>query len=197
MFESRDLPPYPPLRNAWEFPPPPVSRGWLWGAIAATTVSAVLGIGLLAIAIVVGNKDFPSMIQDERLLSVITRECHLMTSTVESMPVTGRPREQAEIITDQNQAVEKMLDAIRAVDGDVRSADRPTNDWLDDWERLIGARERFAAQIVTGAQPDLDIPRDSSGNDIYLRMDDVWLDGRGCEVPEALLNPYPENTSTI
>ena len=165
--------------------------------IAAVVLSVVVTAGLGIGAYVISTKDFPSIIQDGRLVDVIKRECDIMTSTVDSMPLTGSPTQQLKILADQNRAVTKMLGAIRAVDPDVRRADPPTNDWLADWDRLIQAREAFAELVERGFEPRLRIPRDASGDRIQLRMNDVWLDASACKVPSRLLNPYREDVSDI
>lgn len=194
-MDDRRLPAYPPERNAWEYPPPPISRRWIWAPIIAVVVAAVLGAGLIVSGVLIGGKDFPSMIQDDEILSVISRECDIMTETVESMPITGTPVDQARAVQDQDKAIANMLAEIRSVDEDVRASDPPTNDWLDDWDTLIAAREAYAEQLRGGYEADLHIPRDANGDYIYERMDAVWFDDKACEVPEALLNPYPEDIS--
>ena len=150
---------------------------------------------LVVSGIVIGGKDFPGMIQDDKILSVISRECDIMTESVKSMPIAGTPAEQADTVQDQDKAISNMLAAIREVDEDVRKADPPTNDWLDDWEALIAAREAFAEHLRDGYDVDLRIPRDEHGDRIYKRMNEVWFTGTACEVPEELLNPYPEDIS--
>ena len=116
-----------------------------------------------------------------------------MTATVESMPVSGSPREQAAILADQDQAVEQMVQAIRLVDPDVRAADKPTDQWLHDWDRLLDSRQSYALLVKLGHQPTLRIPRDADGDPIYQRMNDVWLTTSACRVPHDLLSPYPPN----
>lgn len=194
---NRDLPPYPPARNAWEFPPPPISRRWRWAPIAAVTLSAIAAAALIVSAVVIMNKDFPEMIEDGRIVSVIDRECDIMIETVKSMPITGSPAEQADVIADQDKAIANMLAEIRKLDNDVLKADPPTIAWLDDWDALIAAREGFAEQRRNGYETDLRIPRDAHGDRIHERMDAVWLTSPVCEVPEELLNPYPEDVSAV
>lgn len=194
---DRELPSYPPARNAWEFPPPPISRRWRWAPIAAVTLAALAAAGLIASAVVIMNEDFPEMIEDDRIVSVIDRECTIMIDTVESMPVMGSPTEQADVISDQNRAIANMLRAIRRLDVDVLEADPPTVAWLDDWDALVAAREGFAEQRRNGYETDLRIPRDARGDRIHERMDAVWLTSPVCEVPEELLNPYPEDVSAV
>lgn len=189
--------PYPPERNTWEFPPPPVSRRWFWAAILAIVVSVALAAGLAIAGLNVASKDFPSLIEDHHLVDVITQECAVMTATVESMPVAGSPRQRAAILADQDQAVEQMVQAIRLVDPDVRAADKPTDQWLHDWDRLIDARQSYAVLIQHGYQQTLRIPRDADGDPIYKRMNDVWLTTTACRVPRDLLYPEASNTDRV
>ena len=197
MNDDRGLPPYPPARNAWDYPPPPISRRWRWAPVAAVGLVIALIAGLICAAVVINGKDYPGIIEDDRIVSVIDRECDIMTKTVESMPVTGSATQQAKIVTDQNKAIANMLTEIRSIDGDVLRADPPTISWLNDWDDLIAAREAFAEQRSNGYDTDLRIPRDADGDRIYERMDLVWLNSPVCEVPDELLNPYPDDDSAV
>lgn len=198
VIESRGLPAYPPEQNVWQYPPPPIAPRWKWAAIGVIVLSIVAMAGLVTAIAVVGPRDAPGLIEDRRIVSVIERECAVMASTVESMPVTGARPEQAQILGDQNRAIENMLSAIRNVDDDIRRDDLPTNDWLDDWDALLVARQSYAEQLVQGYRGDLVVPNDPAGDDIYRRMNDVWLaDPKPCKVPTVLLKPYPEDTSEV
>lgn len=161
------------------------------------TLATIAAAGLIVSAVVIMNKDFPEMIEDGRIVSVIDRECDIMIETVKSMPITGSPAEQADVIADQDKAIANMLAEIRKLDNDVLKADPPTIAWLDDWDALIAAREGFAEQRRNGYETDLRIPRDAHGDRIHERMDAVWLTSPVCEVPEELLNPYPEDVSAV
>ena len=197
MFDSRGLPDYPPPRNAWQFPPPPVSPRWKWVAIAATVVGFVAGTSFLVVMIVVGSRGIPGAIDNPRLLSVIQKECRLMTSTVESMPEQGPAAQQASIIDDQNEAIEDMLDSVREVGASRIDDDEPAGAWLDDWERLVRARESLVNELLSGGAPDLRIPEDERGKDIHLRMNDAFIDPETCRVPGAVINPYPDQESVV
>lgn len=191
------MPPYPPPRNAWQFPPPPITRGWKWAAYAVAVLSLIAGVGMIATAAIVGTKEAPGLIEDSQIVDVVSHECSIMKSTVESMPVRGGVEQQVSILRDQDLAVTHMLTKIRAIDAAVRAADRPTDDWLDDWDSLITARKEYAKLIMRGAEPDLQIPLDASGDQIQNRMNDVWLDRIECKVPMALLRPYPDDGSAV
>lgn len=159
-------------------------------------LTAIAGIGLIVGAVVITGKDFPSVIQDDQIVSVITRECDIMTETVESMPVTGDPDEQLAILADQNKAVEKMVATVRMVDAQTRKDDHPTDEWLRDWELLVKAREGYAAALLSG-RAELKIPRGQGGEEIIGRMNKVWFDAPVCTVPRDLLNPYPRDLSAV
>lgn len=197
MNLSSGATPYPPERNVWQFPPPPVSRRWFWVAILVVAGSVIAAIGLGVTAGVIASKDFPTVIENPKLLGLITQECAVMTSTVESTPVDGSPKEQAAALADQDQSVEQMVQAIRLVDPDVRAADKPTDQWLADWDRLVEAREQYAELVARGFQPQLRIPHDADGAPISERMNDVWLTNSKCSVPDDLLNPFPKELDGI
>lgn len=195
MLDSAGLPPYPPQRNSWQYPPPPVDQRWLWLALGAALVGLVVGATAMTTAIVVGGKDFPALIQDEDVVRVIEQECDLMRETVESLVVQGSVREQVRTLQDQDRAVAIMLDGIRGR-VDVRT-DRPTEGWLRDWDRLLLAREAYAAGLVDGRPSALRVPRGPDGERITRRMADVWAGGVACEVPPVLLAPYPDDRSEV
>jgi hypothetical protein len=196
VFDSRGLPDYPPAQNAWQFPPPPISPRWKWAAIAAMVFGLVGGSTMLAITIALGSSGAPGLIDNTELISVIEQQCYQMTTKVDSLPIHGTPRRQAQTIAAQNSAIDDMVTDIRSVGPDVLASDPPSEEWLDDWERLVQAREAYAREILGGSQrPYLDIPTDEDGNDIYLRMNDAFLGESSCEVPDAVLNPYPDGSS--
>ncbi len=197
MNDDHGLPPYPPERNAWDYPPPPISRRWVWAPIAAVVAALMAASALVGAAVVIMGRDFPGMIEDDRIISVIERECDIMTETVRSMPIEGTAAEQADVVADQDKAIANMLIEIRKLGGDVLRGDPPTNAWLDDWDALIAAREAFAEQRRDGYETDLRIPRSADGEQIQQRMNVVWLTTPACEVPEELLRPYPADVSAV
>lgn len=189
--------PYPPEHDVWQVSPPPVSHGWFWAAILAIVGSLVIAVGLGVAGGVIASKDFPSLIENHQLVTVISEECQIMTDSIKSMPVDGSPKQQVAILADQNRAVEQMLAAVRLVDAKIRAADKPTDQWLADWDRLIRARESYAVLVKRGYRPNLRIPRDADGDYIFKRMDDVWLTTTECTVPNDLLNPYPKDIDKV
>lgn len=195
-METDGLPAYPPARNAWDYPPPPISPRWKWVAIAAGFLSLVAATALVAVAISVTSRDNTGLIEDARLLDAISRECAIMTFTIESTPLSGDVRQQVAIIRDQDAAVATMVEAIRELDPHVLADDKPTAGWLDDWDRLVGARETLAAGLEEDLGLEIVIPKDEKGHPIDERMDKALLGGE-CTVPADLLDPNRANNATI
>lgn len=160
-------------------------------------VFGLLGVTTMIVVVVtVGSTSAPGLIDDPELISVIERECQQMTSSVESLPIHGTPRRQAQTIARQNVAVEDMVDDIRSVGQETLAGDPPSDEWLADWDRLVDAREAYAEEILEGSLAQLQVPTDDRGEDIDIRMDDVFIGGSPCEVPEVLLNPYPDDAAS-
>lgn len=154
----------------------------------------VAGTTMLVVVITVGT-EAPGLIDDPELVSVIERECQQMTTSVESLPMHGTARRQAQTMARQDVAVEDMVDDIRSVGAATLASDPPTDEWLADWGRLVEARQAYAAKILDGASAHLTVPTDDHGRHIDIRMNDVFIDGSTCKVPVVLLNPYPESGS--
>lgn len=192
VFDSPGTPGYPPPRDTWEFPPPEVSTRWKWVAAFAGVTGLLVAGGLAAALIVLGTEDFPGLIDDERLTDTIAAECKVMTSTVASMPLSGGTPDQARTIRSQNRAVEVMVRSVRSANAKEIRDDRPAEQWLDDWERLVEARADYARELLDDPRATLEVPLDPDGDEITERMNDVWLGESGCEVPDVLVRPYTD-----
>ncbi|MCD9198371.1 hypothetical protein [Aeromicrobium wangtongii] len=182
-------PGYPPPRNTWQFPPPEVRTRWKWIAALATVLGLVGAAGLTTLLVVLGSQDFSGLIEDEELTDTIASQCELMTATIDSMPLSGSTPQQAATIVDQNRAVELMVLAIRRENAREVRDDEPAEQWLQDWERLVDARERYARRLLRDPEASLEVPRDADGHKITERMNDVWLGDPACTVPRTLANP--------
>lgn len=195
MSKSEGLPPYPPPRAAWTFAPPPAQRRWTWLAIVAMLLLVAAGALAVAALVDLEGRDDPDVIDDRALLTIIERECALLGTTVESMPVTGTPREQGDAIVDQNLAIDRMVTSIEGAGGDLVAEDRPARRWLDDWRTLADARNRYVVAALKDSSARFKVPRDSDGAPLPERMNDTFANQSGCAVPPALLSPYPEPTA--
>ncbi|MET0821103.1 MAG: hypothetical protein ABWY58_09060, partial [Aeromicrobium sp.] len=134
----------------------------------------------------IDSGDSPAFIDDDGLTASIATHCALMTSTVGSLPVTGTAQRRSDAIRDQDRAIRIMLDSIRDDTPDAIRADRPAARWLRDWDRLVGAREVLAAELLRDPNASLDVPLDGDGAPVTERMDDVWRGDPVCPVPPAV-----------
>ena len=189
-------PEYPHYPSAHEpAPRRALSRLWLLAAFAFVA----FGIVVTATAVTVISRsnvwDLDAYIDEPEILTVVEHECDRMTKRVNDLTVTGSPRHQAEIIKKQNDAAQHMIDAILALDPDLLASDKPTLAWTADWQQLLNARSAYADQVEFGAEPDLKEPKDANGESILDRMD--WASQYACVVPEALLDPYPQQVAEI
>jgi hypothetical protein len=161
-------------------------------------VGGVLGLtavgGALTYFVVNTDRDIPGVIDDERVLEVTIRECRLMTSTVEGVLVGGPQDERLDALSDQNTAVETMIDRIRTLSPNVREADKPLDSWLADWQTLVAEREDYLGRQRHGIDSDFRVPRTRDGDPINERMD---LAAEDCPVPEVLLKPHLAGTQPI
>jgi hypothetical protein len=177
---------YPPPRDAWQFPAPAVTPGWRWLAVLSAVAGLVVS-GVLVVAIAGSDSgDSLAFIDDDRLSSTIAEHCALMTSTVRSLPVTGTAQRRSDAIRDQDRAIRIMLTSIRDDAPDAIRADRPAARWLRDWDRLVGAREVLAAELLRDPNASLDVPVDADGRPVTERMDSVWRGDPLCAVPPAV-----------
>lgn len=186
---------YPPPVQRWRFAEPPVRRRWFWVAVVGGPAAVLAMVVAFGAMVVLEVGDSPGLIDDPEVMSAVDDECRSMTSTVEGLPLAGGPGEQARRIIDQNDAVEQMVEAIRELGSDVLARDRPTQEWLADWDRLVEARATFARDLATETRATLDVPR-VDGQSITDRMDEATLLIE-CVVPEELTEPvFADSRST-
>lgn len=191
----RPRPGYPPRVQRWRFADPPVRRGWFWAAVALGPLGAVAVVAAFVTMIALDARDSPGIIDDAEVVPVVSKECELMTSTVEGLPLQGTVEERATRLRAQNSAVEQMVAAIRELDDDVLESDLPLLAWLDDWDDLVGAREGYAEALERGRRVRLDLPTDDTGEVIVTRMNGAGL--LTCEVPDALVEPVFADSRSI
>jgi hypothetical protein len=186
VHEPPGLGSYPP-DSYWRFPPPPVSRAWLFAAIAAG-ILCLLAFGAGATYLALGaGRDIPGFIDNQRVLDLASRECRLMTSTVEGLPFDGTPSERLDALDDQSAAVTRMVVHIRSVGRKTVKSDRPLDSWLADWEALVASRQAYLGKQRSGVNADFRLPRTPNGDPITERMNVAGEDI--CTVPGVLLHP--------
>ncbi|MGY0002308.1 hypothetical protein [Micromonospora sp. I033] len=177
-------PPYPGAR------PAPSRRGsagwWVLGAVLVAVI-AVGGVVVFCAGLwTYANHDRPELIDNPPVSDVAESACATMHATVASKAAPpGAPVDaQVRAIRAQNAAVTAMVAQVRDLDRDLLADDRPTDAWLADWETLVEARERYAADLAAGRRPHFVVPT-ADGEPLPDRMNSVGLT---CEVPPQLVD---------
>ena len=64
-------------------------------------------------------------------------------------------------------------------------ADQPAAQWLEDWQRLVSARDAYARSLAAGKPKPMELPT-IDGRGLVERLNNVGLN---CRVPLVLLAP--------
>ena len=179
------LPPYPPAHDAWRYPPPPVSSRWLWVAIGASVAATIAIIALVVSLVVAGGSDLPASLDDPEVIDAVDAGCSTLAAGVEPVSVDGLAVDRPNRIEAQTAVVRDVLATWRELDADLRASDEPFDDWLDDWDRLVEARDAYVAELQSNPNALFEEPS-VDGDPISERMDAVTT---GCPGPDTLLRP--------
>lgn len=161
---------------------------WLWLLASVALIFVLGGLGFFGWGLwAYANHDHIDQIDDPQVVAIVESACATMTREVRLAAVSpGVPvRQQSASIRRQDAAVQRMVATIGGVGPDRIAGDVPTQAWLDDWQRLVGARERYADALQAGGQPGWEIPVEE-GAPITTRMDTV----SSCTVPPELTPPH-------
>lgn len=132
----------------------------------------------------VASHDRPELIDDPSVVTTVERACADMTRAVRKLaPEAGMTTAQQVVaLRSQSTAVTAMVNTVRDLGPEVLAGDRPTEDWLRDWESLVSARDLAIDRIARGMDSDFQVPVED-GEPITTRMS--GLDQ--CTVPATLL----------
>ncbi|GAA1731556.1 hypothetical protein [Aeromicrobium alkaliterrae] len=178
------LPPYPPQHDAWRFPPPPVSRHWLWVAIGGGVVGTIALVAMITSLAIASTSDFPSTVDDPEILDAIDSGCATLQQ-VRSVEVDSLAIDRVARIEAQTAIVRDVLEGWLALDPDLRASDEPFDDWLGDWQLLVDARDAYVVELQRNPNATFDEP-EVDGELLVDRMDAVMT---GCSVPSTLVRP--------
>jgi hypothetical protein len=168
---------------------------WVLGALAAGVV--LTGIGTVAVTIAMGASmgeahgyNGHRHIDDPALVEVIDRECAALEDDLAAIAADGPTR-----ILQENEAVEGFVDRVLgSTSAALRSSDRPTEKWLDQWMELVEVRDDYAQRLEDSSYavpptlpqgvPDLDGNPQPVTREMGLAIRD------GCNVPAAITDDF-------
>lgn len=152
------------------------------------TILVALFIGIVGSLWVIGpivfaGRDDPTAIDSKAVRPTVAEACTQLRTDLAALPAGMAPAERAEA---ENRTAEQFLGRVRALGADTLAKDAPVEQWLSDWEQIIGARrravrdgKRFAAPVIDGAP-------------VNVRMYALIRSGlTQCDVPPALLALEP------
>ena len=158
-----------------------------WAArIAVVVAGAIVAVAFLKLW-AFANTDDPDVLENSAILRTVGVACASMRDSVTSAALpTSAPRTQrVGAINAQNDAVVDMVTQLRALGPAAIGADQPTAQWIEDWERLVRARDAYARSLASGRPQPLSLPV-VDGTPLLERLNDV---GVNCRVPLVLLAP--------
>lgn len=162
-------------------------RWRLWGA-RVTVVLALVAVGVaLSRLWSFATSDNPALIGNPDIAAVASVACAQMRESTAAVAVgpSATLQQRVGAINAQDDAVMELVARMRWL-GEARLAsDQPAPGWVQDWERLVAARDAYARQLASGKPARLSLPT-VDGRPLVDRLNDVGLN---CRVPRVLLAP--------
>jgi hypothetical protein len=163
-------------------------RWRVWAARVAVVVAAAVVTMSLMRLWAYANTDNPAIIENPDVARVANAACAAMREEAAALSVatTAPIAQRVGAINAQNDAVTELINRInRLVDPAEIERDQPAPAWLEDWDRLVVARDAYARSLASGHPKPMVMPV-IDGQTLQQRLNDVGLN---CRVPLVLLAP--------
>jgi hypothetical protein len=162
-------------------------RWRLWSARVAVVVAGVVVFVALSRLWSYATQDDPDMVERADIAALATVACAQMRDSVAAAAVsTSAPlKQRVGAINAQNDAVIELVSRMQSIGDEELAADQPAVAWLQDWRRLIAARDAYARSLAAGKPKPMELPV-VDGRGLVERLNGVGLN---CRVPLALLAP--------
>ncbi len=166
-------------------PVPEDARWRVWAARVAVVVAGVVVAVALLKLWAFATADDPDVIENSLITRTAAVACATMRDAVSSpaLPASATQQQRVGAVNAQNDAVVEMLTQVRSLGPAVLEADQPAARWIEDWERLVTARDAYARSLAAGKPEPLALPV-IDGQPLLERLNEV---GVNCRVPLALL----------
>ena len=159
----------------------------LWGARLAVVVAAVGVFVALSRLWTFANADDPALVEQGSIAKLASSACAQMReAAVASAVATTAPiPRRVGAINAQNDAVVELITRMQSLGEQRLEADQPAAQWLEDWQRLVSARDAYARSLAAGKPKPMTLPT-IDGKPLVERLNNVGLN---CRVPLVLLAP--------
>ena len=133
------------------------------------------------------NTDNPDLVEQGAIARTAASACALMRDSAAAAAVatTAPIPQRVGAINAQNDAVTALVTTMNQLGRERLDADRPAAQWLEDWQRLVTARDAYARSLASGKPKPLVLPT-IDGRGLVDRLNNVGLN---CRVPLVLLAP--------
>jgi hypothetical protein len=159
----------------------------VWAARIAVVVAAVVVFVALSKLWTFANQDDPAVVEQGSISRLATAACARMreSAVASSVATTAPVPRRVGAINAQNDAVVELVTTMQTLGSARLEADQPTSQWLEDWQRLVAARDAYARSLASGKPKPLQLPT-IDGRPLVERLNNVGLN---CRVPLVLLAP--------
>lgn len=161
---------------------------WRWWA---ARVGVVLAAAVVAVSLsrlwAYANRDDPAVVEQPDIVAVGGAACSQMRDAAAAAAVatTAPLPQRVGAINAQNDAIVTLVTRMESMGSDVLAADQPAAQWVEDWQRLVAARDAYARALAAGKPTPLAVPT-IDGRSVVERLNNS---GINCRVPLVLLSP--------
>ena len=158
-----------------------------WTARVAVVVAGVLVYVALSRLWSFANTDDPDLIENGSIARAAASACAQMRDSAAAAAVatTAPISQRVGAINAQNDAVVELVTTMNQLGRARLDADQPAAQWLEDWHRLVLARDAYARSLAAGKPRVMALPT-IDGRGLVDRLNNVGLN---CRVPLVLLAP--------
>lgn len=158
-----------------------------WAARIAVVVAAVVVFVALSRLWTFANTDDPNLIEQADIARAAASACALMRDSAAAAAVatTAPLAQRVGAINAQDDAVTELVTTMNQLGLERLEADQPATRWLEDWQRLVSARDAYARSLAAGKPRPMALPT-IDGRGLVDRLNNVGLN---CRVPLVLLAP--------
>ncbi|NYG06903.1 hypothetical protein BJ986_001390 [Phycicoccus badiiscoriae] len=158
-----------------------------WAARIAVVVAVVVVYVALSRLWTFAHTDNPALVEDDTIVRVASSACAQMrdAAAAAAVPPTAPIPQRVGAINAENDAVTQLVATMNGLGQARLQADQPASQWLEDWGRLVTARDAYARALAADRPKPLVLPT-IDGKGLVDRLNNVGLN---CRVPLVMLAP--------
>jgi hypothetical protein len=158
-----------------------------WAARITVVVATVVVVVALTRLWSFATTDDPTVVEQGAIARTAATACAQMREATAAAAVasTAPIPQRVGAINAQNDSVTALITTMGQLGAEQLQADQPAAEWVQDWQRLVSARDTYARALAAGKPKPLALPT-LDGRGLVDRLNDVGLN---CRVPLVLLAP--------